>query len=91
MTKDIYDRMNCSELRQLYVERVGYLGIENPQVPRTKRGLVTMLRAADSLGVPQDRDTDPMDSIRNAVVKILKEGIAESKRTGKSLPYIIIS
>jgi hypothetical protein len=91
MSKNKYDHIKYSDLRQLYAERCSYMGIEKPKIPRTREGLVTMLRASDTLGVPQDRDTDPMDSIKAAVVKILSAGITESKRTDKPLATLIYS
>ena len=82
---DIYSSVKYSELRKIYAERLGYIGINNPVIPRKKKDLVIMLQMADIAGVPKDKDTKFEDSVREAAIKILKPAKYEKREASQPI------
>ena len=86
-TPTTYDSMKYCDLRVLYAERCGFLGVEKPVVPAMKKDLITMLNFMDVFGVPKDPDTKPDESIRQAICSLLEKGLAN---TPSSDPLFVI-
>ncbi|MFA7708182.1 MAG: hypothetical protein WCX73_04485 [Candidatus Pacearchaeota archaeon] len=68
-----YSQMNYHKLKKVYIQRISCLGVEPHSIPKTKKGLVTMLELADTLKLPKTKKTSIQESMKKFYLKTLKE------------------
>lgn len=72
---DGYEDMTYGELRDLYFFRCNLFGVKNPEIPNSKKDLITILEAADMFGVPKEEGVDALESTRTALIRMMQDGL----------------